>query len=146
MEYVQYLSITTKSTVNNVSTTFTGFMCLTIMALVRLPSSPELTGSPEYLLCAYMSLIMRKPAFCICENNNADQLRGNREADQRLCFATQLVQFLFFLNTKFQASSHLPCLYSPVCARPGQKPRRPVFAQRGSYVCDLVSSESYQCS
>ena len=29
---------------------------------------------------------MRKPAFRICENKNADQLRGNREADQRLCF------------------------------------------------------------
>ena len=29
---------------------------------------------------------MRKPAFCKCENNDADQLRGNREADQRLCF------------------------------------------------------------
>ena len=29
---------------------------------------------------------MRKPAFCIYENKDADQLRGNREADQRLCF------------------------------------------------------------
>ena len=29
---------------------------------------------------------MRKPKFCICENKDADQLRGNREADQRLCF------------------------------------------------------------
>ena len=29
---------------------------------------------------------MRKPAFCICENKVADQLHGNREADQRLCF------------------------------------------------------------
>ena len=29
---------------------------------------------------------MGKPAFCICENKDADQLRGNREADQRLCF------------------------------------------------------------
>ena len=29
---------------------------------------------------------MRKPAFCICENIDADQLRGIREADQRLCF------------------------------------------------------------
>ena len=29
---------------------------------------------------------MRKLAFCICENKDADQLRGNREADQRLCF------------------------------------------------------------
>ena len=30
--------------------------------------------------------IMRKPTFCICENKYADQLRGNREADQRLHF------------------------------------------------------------
>ena len=36
--------------------------------------------------CCYLSLVMRKPAFCICENKDADQLRGNREADQRLCF------------------------------------------------------------
>ena len=33
-----------------------------------------------------MSLVMRKMAFCICENKDADQLRGNLEADQRLCF------------------------------------------------------------
>ena len=29
---------------------------------------------------------MRKMAFCICENKDPDQLGGNREADQRLCF------------------------------------------------------------
>ena len=30
---------------------------------------------------------MRKPDFCPCENNGADQLRSNYcEADQRLCF------------------------------------------------------------
>ena len=34
----------------------------------------------------YMSCIVRKPTFCICENKDADQLRGNREADLRLCF------------------------------------------------------------
>ena len=33
-----------------------------------------------------MSLVMRKPDFRTCENKDADQLRGNREADQRLCF------------------------------------------------------------
>ena len=33
-----------------------------------------------------MSLVMRKPAFCILENKDTDQLCGNREADQRLCF------------------------------------------------------------
>ena len=40
---------------------------------------------------------MRKPAFCICENKDADQLRGNREADQRLCFrfADSTIPLLF---------------------------------------------------
>ena len=33
-----------------------------------------------------LSLVMRKPAFCICENKDADQLCGNRTTDQRLCF------------------------------------------------------------
>ena len=33
-----------------------------------------------------MSRVTRKPAFCRCENKDADQLRGDREADQRLCF------------------------------------------------------------
>ena len=138
---------------------------------------------------------MRKPAFCICENKDADQLRGNREADLHLgfryidstipllpkyeisslepycvvvqpglcgnwsetpkpgflttrlklavkdqdatcdChqtrtaklistffFATRIVQFLCFLNQKFQASSHLLWLYSLVCVGTGRKP------------------------
>ena len=34
----------------------------------------------------YMSRPMGKQTICICENKDADQLRGNREADQRLCF------------------------------------------------------------
>ena len=34
----------------------------------------------------HLSRLVRKPAFCICDNKDADQLRGNREADQRLCF------------------------------------------------------------
>ena len=35
---------------------------------------------------SFMSSVVRKLAFCICENKDADQLRGNSEADQRLCF------------------------------------------------------------
>ena len=50
----------------------------------------------ESLLCEMavkqeLSLVVRKPAFCICENKDADQLRGNCEADQRLCFRYALV-------------------------------------------------------
>ena len=33
-----------------------------------------------------VSCTMRKPIICICENKDADQLRGNCEADQRICF------------------------------------------------------------
>ena len=61
---------------------------------------------------------MRKPAFCICENKDADQLRGydqlrgNREANQRqFVFAIRIVQSLYYLYPKFQASSHLLWLY-----------------------------------
>ena len=31
-------------------------------------------------------LCHEKPAFCICKNKGADQLHGNRAAEQRLCF------------------------------------------------------------
>ena len=34
----------------------------------------------------YKSLVMIKSVFCICDNKDADQLRGNREGDQRHCF------------------------------------------------------------
>ena len=37
-------------------------------------------------------------------------------------FATRIVQFLFYLNPKFQASSSFLCLYRLVCVRPVRKP------------------------
>ena len=46
----------------------------------------QITDRNANVLRKYMSLIMRKPYFKVCENKDADQLRGNREADQRLCF------------------------------------------------------------
>ena len=78
-----------------------------------------------------MSHVVRKPAFCICENKDADQLCGNR-ADQRLCF--RYTDSTIPLLSKFQASNHLLWLCRLVCVRPGRKPRRPVFSQRGSYI------------
>ena len=65
-----------------------------------------------------MSRVMRKTDFGICENKDADQLRGYREADLRLCFATQIVQSPYFLNLKFQASSHLS-FFLPLRLNPG---------------------------
>ena len=57
---------------------------------------------------------MRKPAFCICENKDADQLRGNREADQRLCF--RYIDSTIPLLPKFEISSLQP---SSVDVQPG---------------------------
>ena len=37
-------------------------------------------------------------------------------------FAIRIVQSLYYLHPKFQASSHLLWLYSPVCVGPGRKP------------------------
>ena len=89
--------------------------------------------SPNTTAVMYqLSLVMRKPAFCICVNKDADQLRSNCAADQRLCFRYTDSTSLYYLNPKFQGSSHLMRLYSPVCVEPGRKPRRPVFSQRGS--------------
>ena len=82
-------------------------------------------------------------SFCIFENKNADQLRSNCAADQRICFlAIRIVQSLYYLNPKFQASSYRLWLYRSVYVRPGRKSRRPVFSQRGSDTyCHVVSFE-----
>ena len=42
--------------------------------------------------------------------------------------STRLERFIYFLNSKFQASFHLLWLNSPVYVGPGRKPRRPVFS------------------
>ena len=76
---------------------------------------------------------MRKPAFCRCENKDAEQLRVTTRLISAFVFATRIVQSFYFLNAKFQDSSHLRWLYSPVCVGPGRIPRRQVFSQRGSF-------------
>ena len=70
---------------------------------------------------------MGKPTICIGENKGADQLRGNREAVtakliSAFVFATRIVQFLFYINPKFQVSISFLCLYRLVCVGPGRKP------------------------
>ena len=50
-----------------------------------------------------MSRVVRKPDFFICENKDADQLRGNREADQCLCFG--ILDSTIPLHPKYDVSS-----------------------------------------
>ena len=52
---------------------------------------------------------MRKPDFCICENKDADQLRGNRKADQRVCFSYMDSTIPLLPISEIQASSLFGC-------------------------------------
>ena len=63
---------------------------------------------------------MGKPTNCIGENKDADQLRGNREADQHLCFRYSDSTVPLLLKSK--VSSSFLCLYRPVCVGPVRKP------------------------
>ena len=66
------------------------------------------------LVIYHLSGLMRKPTFCICENKDADQLRGNREADQHLCYC--YIDSTIPLLSNSEISSLLP--YS-VAVQPG---------------------------
>ena len=57
---------------------------------------------------------MRKPYFSICKYKYADQLRGDREADQRLCF--RYTDSAIPLIPKYEISSLQP---SSVVVQPG---------------------------
>ena len=72
---------------------------------------------------------MRKPAFCICENKDADQLRGNREADQRLRFRYTDSTIPLLPKSEISSLKMSSVLYSPVYVGPGRKPRKQVFSR-----------------
>ena len=69
---------------------------------------------PADIWDTYMSLVLRKPAFCICENKDADQLCGYCEADQRLCF--RYIDSAIPLLSKSEISSLYP---SSMAVQPG---------------------------
>ena len=89
---------------------------------------------------------MRNPAFAYAKTKTQISFAVTAKLISAFVFATQIVQSLYFLYTKFQASSYLLSPYSPVYVGPGRKPRRPVFSERGSYgendvqfqFCDLL--------
>ena len=56
-------------------------------------------------------------------------------------FATQIVQSYYFLNTQFQASSHLLWLYSLVSVGSGRKPEC-WFSHDTAHICLLFEIQS----
>ena len=67
-------------------------LCFRICRLLVFPCGGSYSVTPgQHVLILltthfYISRLMGKSTICIGENKDADQLRGNREADQRLCF------------------------------------------------------------
>ena len=64
------------------------FVCLFVLRLkVSVKSFSVMSGrSQRFLGLTILEPHREKTGFCLGENKGADQLRGNREADQRLCF------------------------------------------------------------
>ena len=82
----------------------------------------------------YLSRLMGKPTICIGENKSADQLRVTAKLISAFVFASLIVQFLFYLNPKFQASSSFLCLYRSFCVGPVRKPHC-WFSHEAAHLC-----------
>ena len=65
---------------------------------------------------------MRKPDFSFAKTKAQISCAATAQLISALVFATQIVQFLFFLNLKFQVSNHL------------------LYSWTGRFVWDLVGS------
>ena len=97
---------------------------------------------------------MGKPTNSICENKDADQ-----KLISAFVFATLIVQFLYSLNLKFKAFSHLLCLHSLICVGPVRKPHcwfshemahivtsRMRLHIRGSKLCHMTIWKTCPCN
>ena len=74
---------------------------------------------------------MGKQTICICENKGAD--RGNREADQRLCFRYSDSTFPPLLNSKISSFYLFSVLVQAGLCRTCSETTLLVFPRGGSY-------------
>ena len=65
---------------------------------------------------------MGKPTVCIGETKTQISFAVTAKLISAFVFASRIVQFLFYLNPKFQASSSFLCLYRLACVGPVRKP------------------------
>ena len=90
---------------------------------------------------------MGKPTICICENKDADQLRGNREADQRHCLRYTDITLLPLLF-KSEISSFQPASVTvqPDLCRTFSETTLLVYPRGGSniFIRFLQSDETFQ--
>ena len=76
---------------------------------------------------------MGKPTICIGENKGADQLRGNREADQRLCFRYSDSTIPLLLKSKISSFEPASMTAQAGLCQTCSETTLLVFPQGGSY-------------
>ena len=76
---------------------------------------------------------MKKTKICLCENKDADQLRGNREADQPLCFRYSDSTIPLLLKSEFSSFWLFSVLVQADLCRTCSETTSLVFPRGGSY-------------
>ena len=77
---------------------------------------------------------MGKPTICIGENKDADQLRGYREADQRLCFRYSDSTIPLLLKSEISSFMLFSVLVQAGLCRTCFETTLLVFSRGGSYI------------
>ena len=80
-----------------------------------------------------MSHHMGKPTICICENKDTDQLRGNHEADQRLCFRYTGSTIPILLKSEISSFYPFSVTVQPDLCRTCSETTLLVFPRGGSF-------------
>ena len=88
----------------------------------------------EDKILLYMSRLVGKPTICIGENKDADQLRGNREADQRLCFRYSDSTIPLLLQSEISSFQLFSVLVQAGLCRTCSETTLLVFPRDGPYV------------
>ena len=92
----------------------------------------------SYVIFIHLSRLVGKPIICICENKDADQLRGNREADQRLCFRYSDSTIPLLLKSKISSFWLFSVLVQAGLCQTCSETTLLVFPRGGSFVFSVM--------
>ena len=89
---------------------------------------------------------MGKPTICICENKDADQLRGNREAEQRLCFRYTDSTVPLLLKSVISSFQPASVTVQPDLCQTCSETTLLVFPRDGSFIDTMVHLLDLVCT
>ena len=90
-----------------------------------------------------LNCAVRKPDVAYAKTKAQITCAVTAQLISAFVFATQIICFLFSLNTKFQASSLFLWLYRPVCVGVGQKKNKDLFSRVRAQFKSEKSSSSW---